>query len=122
MNRRSSNDGHRGHVEHHVGTLIRPSLVDAALGPSPPLQRKPAEQKVYHGPKGRKVQPLPPGALPDQTILEVRALREFLGWTYSRIADRYDLDPNRVASICKYTTRGHLVPAWDHVPPDCRAA
>lgn len=109
-------------MERHVGTLIRPSLVDAVLGPSQPLQRKQPEPKVYHGPKGRKVQPAPPGALPDQTILEVRALREFLGWTYSCIADRYDLDPNRVASICKYTTRGHLVPNWGHVPPDCRAA
>lgn len=122
MVRRRSNDGHRGHIERGAGSRIRPSLVDAVLGPPQPLQRKPAEQKVCHGPKARKVQPLPPGALPDQTILEIRALREFCGWTCGRIANRYKPDPNRVVQLCSYTTRGHLVPTRDHVPPDCQTA
>lgn len=122
VNRRRSNDGHRGHIERGAGSRIRPSLVDAVLGPPQPLQRKPPEQKVCHGPKVRKARPLPPGALFDRVILEVRALREFNGWTYSRIADHYDLDPNRGASIFSYTTRGHLVPTRDHIPPDCQPA
>lgn len=97
--------------------MIRPSLVASVCPPEPP-KRKPKQDLVVHGPKVRKAQPLKPGALPDATVLEIRAIREFRGLSWARIADLYDLDPMRVQNLCNYCTRAHLVPTIDDLPPE----
>lgn len=112
--RRRGNDGQAGHIERGVGGLIRRSLVDAVCPPEPPPVRRPP--KIYHGPKPSRG--TPDTKLSDETVLQIRAIREFRGISCARIAAMFDLDPMRVQNLCEYTTRGHLVPTRADLPPE----
>ena len=54
--------------------------------------------------------------LPDDKILELRALAEFAGWDAARLAERFGVDLPMVKRILSGITRARLVATRAHLP------
>ena len=94
------------------GLHLRNSLVTAVLG---------TDYATPRAKKPEKVKTRPPSKGPDELVLEVRRLREQVGFSISQIREHarhlgFELTAERVHQLCEYTTRSHLVPAANAAP------
>jgi ribosome-binding protein aMBF1 (putative translation factor) len=62
----------------------------------------------------------PNAKLTDAQVDEMRDLRERDGWSYDRLAERFDIPKITVAKICTYERRASTIARWKvlllHVP------
>lgn len=61
----------------------------------------------------------PSADLTDREVELMRSLRETEGWTYDRLAEKFECSKSLVAMICRYERRVIRPVAWREVVPAC---
>ncbi len=56
------------------------------------------------------------GKIPDQVIREIRALREYRGWSASMVEDKYLMTKNQVRNILNGVTGAYLIHSESDIP------
>ena len=52
----------------------------------------------------------------DQIVREVRALREFKGWKFKELSERYGLTVNQIRGIVNYSTAAFVIHSEADIP------
>lgn len=110
--RRPSNDGGGSRVVTAKPTLPRSLenayLAERAAEAAAKRVAKPEEPRQ----RGRVCQ------TPEETLLKIRALREYAGWTHRELAVYFGLTVSRIHQIVYYQVAGGVVPIEEDVPAD----
>lgn len=82
----------------------------------------PVERKKTPPMKKGRVQsiqlPLRPGAVPNETILEMRGMYEFQGWGQKALSEKFGFPYRYVRDVVNYQIRSKLIPEREKFPGD----
>lgn len=86
------------------------------------LAQRHAEAVARHEERNAKQAPKikghPARSLPDATVLALRALRQFHGWSARQLAVYFNIPDWKAHQLCAFTTMLDLVPEPQHAPHD----
>ena len=113
--KRRSNDGHSSQVFNARPTLPK-TLENAYLADR--AKEAEARHEERNAKQAPKIKGHPARSLPDATVLALRALRQFHGWSARQLAVYFNIPDWKAHQLCAFTTMLDLVPEPQHAPHD----